>query len=353
VLDDRNAPLNILGLWAMFHQSVVLLTILTAALCANAQYNADSTFGMNEPNASRIQLQANLSGFIQDSSGRPVGNARVDIVDGSGRVVAGAITTANGSFQINNIPRGNYQVVAVSGVSEAREEVEVDGVSEVKLRLNTTQRDDVSGSANAFSVTQANVPGKARKMLDRAMEEFHKARLNEAFDFVQKALTVCPTYARALTLRGILSMEKGDTKAAEPDLEKAVQLDYGDDMGFVALGSLYNTEGRYDNALQTLEHGMTVNPKSWQANLEMARAQIGKQDFGGAVRSLDRSEMFAPPTVTLPKLFRAEALVGLKDYKGAIDALEYFVNKSPNRPEVPQAKEILAKLKVMTASEQK
>jgi len=337
----------------MFHRSVVLLSILTAALCANAQFTASSTFGMSEPDASRITLEARLSGFIQDSTGRPVDGARVDIMDGSGRVVAGTMTTANGSFEVDNIPRGNYQVVATSGVSEARETVEVDGFSEVRLRLNTTQRDAVSGSANAFSVTQANVPGKARKMLEKAMDEFHKARLTEAFDFVQKALTVCPTYAKALTLRGILNMEKGDTKAAEPDLEKAVQLDYGDDMGFVALGSLYNTEGRYDNAVQTLERGMTVNPKSWQANLEMARAQIGKRDFGGAVRSLDRSEMFAPPTVTLPKLFRAEALVGLKDYKGAIEALEYYVNKSPDSPEVPQAKEMLAKLKVMTASEQK
>lgn len=337
----------------MLYRSVVLLTILTATLFANAQIESATPYSeMNQP-GSLFRLQAKLSGFVQDSQGHGINGARVDVIDGTGRMLAGTLTEANGSFEIDNLPRGTYQVIATSGVSDTREQVDVDGLSEVRLRLNTTQTNVVSGSANAFSVTQANVPGKARKMLEKAEEAFHKARLDQAFDMVQKALLVCPTYARALTLRGILNLQKGDTKAAEPDLEKAVQLDYSDDLGFVALGSLYNTEGRYDNAVQTLERGMTVNPKSWQANMEMARAEIGKKDFGAAVRSLDRSEMFAPPTVTLPKLFRAEALLGLKDYKGAIDALEYYLSRSPDSAEAPQAKDMLAKLKVMTASEQK
>lgn len=338
----------------MLHRSVVLLTILTAALYANAQFGSNSPVGAMDQPTSRLVLQAKLSGYVEDSQGHGMDRVRVDVVDpSSGRILTGTYTEANGSFEIDSIPRGTYQVVATAGVAETREDIEVDGMSDVKLRLNTTQPDAVPGSAGAFSVTQANVPGKARKMLEKAEEEFHKARLTEAFDFVQKALTVCPTYAKALTLRGILNMEKGDTKAAEPDLEKAVQLDYSDDVGFVALGALYNSEGRYDNAMQTLEHGMTLHPKSWQANMEMAKAEIGKRDYGAAVRSLDRTDTFAPPTVTLPKLFRAEALVGLKDYQGAIEALKYFVNKSPDSPDAQQAKEMLAKLKVMTASEQK
>jgi len=335
----------------MLYRSSVLLTILTAALCASGQLTSNIPYGaMNEP-SSRIALQAKLSGSIQDNMGHGVDGARVEVIDlSTGRVVANTFTGPNGSFEIENIPQGTYQIVATKDISEAREEMGVDGASQVTLRMNTAQRETVPGSTSAFSVTQANVPGKAQKMFEKAQEAFHKARLDEAFALVQKALTICPTYAKALTLRGILNMEKGDTKAAEPDLEKAVQLDYGDDMGFVVLGSLYNTEGEFDRAVQTLERGMTLNPKSWQANLEMARAEIGKRDFGAAVRSLDRSEMFAPPTVTLTKLIRAEALTGLRDYKGAIDALEYFVNKSPDSPNLPQAKDMLAKLKVLTAS---
>jgi tetratricopeptide (TPR) repeat protein len=339
----------------MFHRSAVLLTILTAAVCATAQFGPSNSMGSMNDNASRVGLQASLSGNVQDNTGHPVNGARIDITDQStGRIVGVAFTNPNGTFEVGNLPRGNYQVVATLGAADARQDVSVDGMAEVTLRMNTAAaRSNMSGSANAVSVTQANVPGKARKMLEKAEEALHSARLTEAFDFVQKALMVCPTYAKALTLRGILNMEKGDTKAAEPDLEKAVELDYGDDLGFVALGSLYNTEGRFDNALKTLEHGVSLNPKSWQANLEMARAEIGKQDFGAAVRSLDRSEMFAPATVTVTKLFRAEALAGLKDYQGAIDALQDFVNKSPKDPNVPQAEQMLAKLREVSAINQK
>jgi tetratricopeptide (TPR) repeat protein len=319
-----------------------MASVLCQSQTMNGFGNYESSSGFN----------ASITGTVQDATNRPIGGASVELIDPStGRNLTGTSTLSNGTFQITNVPRGTYEVVARQGVAEERTRVEIEADRDLTFRLPVNQPEATGQSS--VSLTQLNVPGKARRLLEKAQEAFRRARLDDAFNFVQKALVCYPNYAKALVLRGVLNMQKGDNKDAQPDLEKAVQLDYGDDMGFVALASLYNNEGQFDRASQTLDHGMSLNPRSWQANLEMARAELGKNDYGAAVRSLDRAQMFAPPQVTMVHLYRAQALIGLKDYPTAITELQSYLDKSPNDPNSEMARTTLTKLKEFTASAQK
>jgi tetratricopeptide (TPR) repeat protein len=337
----------------MFYRILLLLTIVMFTLGCWAQLPG---MAIPEPghfdNESSIGFTSSISGTIHDLSGHPVNNARVEIVEiATGRTVATAFASATGAFEIDNVHNGDYDLVVTAGTAEVR--TRIDGATERQLTVRLPMNAPAAGNQSAVSVTQMNVPGKARHLLERAEQALHGARLDEAFGFVQMALVCYPNYAKALILRGILNMQKGDNKDAQPDLEKAVQLDYTDSAGVVALASLYNNEGQYDRAAQTLDHGTTLNPNSWQVGLEMARAQLGKKDFGAALRSLDHAALVAPPAFTLVSLYRAQALIGLKDYNGAISLLETYLTRSPNDPAAPQARNILAKLKEFTASAQK
>jgi tetratricopeptide (TPR) repeat protein len=318
-----------------------------ATWCCEAQMmngfgSSDTSFGFN----------SSLSGAVTDTSNRPIAGARVELHDVmTGRSLGGATTLSNGTYEITNIPHGTYEVVATAGVSESRSRLELNADRDMSFRLPMNAPN--TGAQSSISLSQLNIPGKARHMLEKAEEAFRKARLDDAFSFVQKALIEYPNYAKALVLRGVLNMQKGDNKDAQPDLEKAVELDYGDDTGFVALASLYNNEGQFDRASQTLDHGISLNPNSWQANLEMARAELGKRDFGAAVRSLDRAQMFVPPQVTAVHLYRVQAFIGLKDYQNAIGELENYLSKNPHDANSEMARNTLTKLKEFTASAQK
>ena len=332
----------------MYRRVPLLLTIVMFALACCAQRNDFDTQGP----LNSYGFRAALTGTVHDKSGAPVSGARVEIIDpGTGRSVGTGYTMGNGSFDIPNLPRAEYDVVASSGVAEARAHLYVDTDRDISISLPITTS---TPGQNAISVTQMNVPGKARRLLEKAQQAWGKSHIDEAFGFVEKALVCYPNYAKALVLRGILRMQKGDNKDAQPDLEKAVQLDYSNDLGFVALASLYNNEGEYDRAQQTLDHSMSLNPKSWQAALEMARAQLGKKDYGAAVRTLDRAAMLTPPSVNILALYRAQALIGLNDYQGAIGQLETYLSKSAqNDRNAEMARNTLTKLKEFTASAQK
>jgi tetratricopeptide (TPR) repeat protein len=334
----------------MLFRPLFLVSIVLVAVSAAAQLTPVDN------NVRASDFQQVISGTVRDLDNRPVSGVHVELQDClTSRLVASAYTFANGSFELREIPRGQYEVVVTSGISEARTRVELPGNNDVTLRIasNASVADKSSGSKSSVSLSQMKVPGKAQKLFQKAMDAFRLSHLDDAFSFVQKALGLYPDYARALTLRGVMNLQRGDTQSAEPDLQKAVELDYSDDMGFVALASLYNTEGKFDKALQILDRGMTVHPNSWQALSEMARGQIGKHNYEDALKSIAKAENYVPPTVNYLHLFRAQALAGLGNIPGAVTELNTYLAKEPTGQNAEVAHKMLGKLGASETTEAK
>lgn len=319
-----------------FSLLILIVAVATVTLAQNAPF-ATATLDHG--------YHSGLSGTVRDSSGHGISNARIEIRElQTGRTVGSVYTTTSGRYEIFNLPRGEYEVSASLGIYESRSRLDVDMPRELDFRLMTNSEAAGNPRGSSVSLSQMKVPGKARKWFEKAMTAFRAAHIDDAFNFVQKAISSCPEYAQALTLRGLLNMERGDNKSAQPDLEKAVELDYADDMNFVALASLYNTEGKYDEALRVLERGMTVHPNSWQALIETARAQNGRKHYEDALKAIAKAENYLPPDNTYKYLYRAQAFIGMRNYPAAITELQSFLGKESTGPNVEMAKKTLERL---------
>jgi predicted Zn-dependent protease len=330
----------------MLFRSSLLLLIVFAGTFAFAQGLPIHTYDFG--------YRAYLSGSVHDPSGNPISNARIEVQDPmNGHTVAVAYSATNGSFQTENIPRGQYEVVVSLGISQSHSHLDLDSPRDQDFQLALNQGVAQAGDRQSVSLSQMKVPGHARKLFEKAISAFRAAHLDDAFSLVQKALVSCPNYAQALTLRGILSLQKGDTKSAEPDLEKAVELDYSDSTSFVALASLYNTEGKYDDAVKVLDRGLSMHPDSWQAWMESARAQIGRKHYDDALKALARGDRYFPADNTYIYLYRAQALVGVKNYPAAIGELETFLTREKSGPNVEVAQRTLGQLKNAVVQEAK
>jgi tetratricopeptide (TPR) repeat protein len=329
----------------MILRALLFISIVMGAVAAAAQYA--SVNPLDNSTYSDRGIRSVLSGTVRDQNNRPLAEVRIELQDlASGRVLGTTYSNVTGNYELRDVPKGQFEVAAFFALSEARSRVEFPGASEVNLRIVTaTGTDNHTGGKNSVSLSQMKVPGKARKLFQKAMDAFRMSHLDDAFSLVQKAIGVYPDYAQALTLRGVMNMQRGDTRSAEPDLQKAVELDYSDDMSFIALASLYNAEGRFDNAIQILDRGLTVHPKSWQALSEMARAQIGKGDYQSALKSLAQAEPYAPANVTYLHLYRAQGLAGIGNVPGAITEIQAFLAKEPQGENANVARKMLATLK--------
>jgi tetratricopeptide (TPR) repeat protein len=292
-----------------------------------------------------------LSGSVSTFANHPVRDARVEIrVLNSGEPMASGYTLPNGSFELPNVPRGIYEVVATVGILEARERVDIDRPEiSVHLRLPGEDAGQTSGRATV-SVSQLKVPEKAKKFFAKAEEAFQKQKFDQSRQHLEKALQLFPAYAQALTLRGLLQLQDNNLDQALADLEQAVKIDYGYGLGYVVLGATYNLMKRYDDSVRVLERGIVLSPASWQAYTELSKALLGKGQFEPALRQVNKASALAPASYMPIHLIKAHALLGLKNYDLAVAELEQFLGNRPDGVDSAKARETLNQVRAFMAA---
>lgn len=281
---------------------------------------------------------------------KPLQNARVELRDPTnGTVITSAYTNDAGGFQLASVPQGLYRIVALLGIYQAEDRVDVTSFkTTVSLRVPVNNAPAAGNTGHTISVTQYRIPDKARNEFQKAQEASAKMSLDEARKHVERALELFPTYADALTLRAVLNLSS-NLPAAIADLEKAIQCDGNYAMAYTVLGSAFNAESKFDEALKTLERGQSLSPNSWQGYFETARSYIGKMDYAAALRYLERTESLVPVEYPPILLVKAQALLGLKQYEDATTNLQAFLQKDPSGPNAATAQQMLQQAKELMA----
>ena len=287
-----------------------------------------------------------IVGKVSSLTGQPIKDVQVQLRDFSGAVATSTYTDAAGGFMFIGLPAGTYELVAISGIVQASDRVEVSGTPVTSvLRIPVRDKPDDGAGTATVSVAQFQVPEKARKEYIKASKATAKLKMDEAAEHVQRALEIYPNYAAALTLRAILELDRSQIGAAMNDTQKAIQADGNYALAYTVLASALNATGRFDEALQTLQRSERLAPDIWQVYYEQAKAYLGKSDYRSTVRLLDRAQSLASNDFPQMHMLRARALIGLNQYAGAGAELETFLQKTPEGPESEQARSMLAKIR--------
>jgi len=342
----------------MSHRAVAVVFLgLTFAIVASpafAQVPSDShsRFGASASptHSSSPQLPGSIKGSIQTLDGRSIADARIELKElPTGTVLFTTFSQANGSFELYNIPLGTYEVTARSGLSEARERVDVlPGIAFVSLQISGPVSDPSTGAT--VSVAAMKVPRKARKEFDKAEKAFNENKFDDAKERVNKALQLYPNFAQALTLRGILLLNDNQPDEGQADLQNALKFDPSYSLAYFAMGAALNHVGKYDDALRILDRGLAISPDTWQGHFESARASLGKEDFASALKSVTRAQQLVKEDYPPVSLVKAHALLGLKQYKTAIAELEGYLFRQPNSPNSEGARKTLDRAKAFVAN---
>lgn len=300
-------------------------------------------------NPSRVDNRS-ISGTVQDTMGNPLQNVRVELTDGGGTVVNSAYTGPSGRFEFTRVAAGTYQIVATWGLQQASERVDASSFSNmVSIRMQGSGKPADGVEGDSISIAQYRVPAKAREAYRKAHSALEKGKLDDASKHLAKALEICPNYAEALTLRGILELNRQDSQAAVADLDKAIQADANYAMAYMVMGSALNMQSKFDEAIRALQRGESLAPNYWQAHFEMGKSYIGKADYPAALRQLERAESLAPEEYPLIYLLRAHALLSMKQFPEAMTALQAYLQKDPKGANVEQAQKMMEQAQAFMA----
>lgn len=304
--------------------------LLLAAATANAQFNHENV---------------TISGSVLDANGNRVEGARVIVTNGAtGSATTSGYTNAQGVFVLDNVRPGTYEIVAQSGVTEARERVDARlSDPSVTLRLPATAAVAAPGKTTV-SVADYKVPKKARQAFEKATKSLAKGEMQEAQKYDEEALAAYPEYADALTMRAVIKLDAGKSDEALADLDAATKSDSTNTKALLVMAACYNTQKKFDEAIRTLNRAAQLAPNAWQGFYEMAKAEFGKTNYQEALKWLERAQA-AAPTYSPITIAKAKTLATLKNYADAINELQAFITAKPQDPQVAQARTLLDQLK--------
>jgi tetratricopeptide (TPR) repeat protein len=292
-----------------------------------------------------------IHGTVLNPDGRPASGIHVELDEATTAApVTSTYTEQDGTFELYNIPEGNYDLVAESTDSRADNRVQVQpGQSPLQLRLQRNAR-PAQITAPTVSVVQMLVPPSAQKLFQKAQAAFDHRKYDKSKSFLDSALQIEPQYPQALTLRGLIEMSQGDLPAAQQDLESAVRIDPNYDSAYVALGATYNHQGKFDDAMRVSQRSLTLAPRSWQAYFEMAKAAIAQGMYAKGLQLAAQAQRLSGNSFAAVHLIKAYALFPMRLYKDAKYELQAFLSREPNSTNAEQAQTLLAEIDRMPAT---
>ncbi|MGE5207557.1 MAG: tetratricopeptide repeat protein [Chlamydiota bacterium] len=293
-----------------------------------------------------------IAGSVRTLDNKPVSNVRVEVISlAQGQPITTQYTTRNGSFLVSNLPEGNYELRAESGVQEATQRVQVgDGQSWVSLRLPNSSAGGNSNVATV-SVQQLRVPEKAVSLLRKARQAVDKNKLGEADTYISKALAVYPEYAQAFTFRAILEMQRQQYEQAVADANHAIQADPNYGTGYLVMGAALNCQQKFQDALLSLQRAETLLPNAWQGYFESGKALLRLGRFQEALQQVNKSFALVDPSQHPDlHLLKGYSYLGLHTYGGALSELQQYLSQAPGGAHTAAVRSTLEKIRPLAAA---
>jgi len=192
-------------------------------------------------------------------------------------------------------------------------------------------------------------PKKAVREFDKGLSADAEGKRDDAIRHYQKAVEMAPDFYLAHNNLGTDYQSNSDFPNALKEFERVVQLNQSDAAGYFNLSNIYMMTGKLTDAQQYLDEGLRRQPDSALGQFLLGSLDLQLKKLPQAevalLRSIELSPTMAQPRLQLVNLFLQQ---GRKD--AAATQLHDFLEKLPDSPFSPQAKQVLQKLETGKAA---
>ncbi len=253
---------------------------------------------------------------------------------------------AQGVF--TNIPYGNYDVeVSAVGYLSTHAELQVVPTL-VELELDVVLHRDPE--AVNLDVADAVMAPKTRKKERRAVAALKSGNLNEAQKQLAAAYHDVPSSSDLNFLLGYLYFQKKDFAQAGTYLGTATNLNPHNPQALTLLGRTGLERQDYPAARLALEQAVLVDPENWLPHNLLADTYLHQKSYAKA-RDEAQAAIAKGKTAAGPaELVLGQALVNLGQNQEGLQALNVFLQESPQHPVAAQVRSLIAEIQEQTSS---
>lgn len=343
----------------MIHRSAIpslhsarLLPLYVFLICSLAAVAAAQRGGLNDPrplqDVSVSYDTAPNTGvliftvFAERTSKHLDRQALLKLVNLSDQSATWQTTEDESKAVFTNIPYGSYDAeISAVGFLSAHKELQV--MSSLQpSEINIVLLPDPS--AINLDVADAVMSPKARKETKRAVSLLKSNNLSKAQAQLDQAYKLAPSSPELNFLLGYLYFEKKDFVQAGTYLGAAADLNPHNAQALTLLGRADIERNDYPAARSALDRAILADAENWLPHNLLADTYLHQKDYGKARDeariAIDKGKTAASPA----QIVLGEALVGLGDNRQGIQALNAFLQASPQHPLAGQVRSLLAEL---------
>jgi TolA-binding protein len=207
----------------------------------------------------------------------------------------------------------------------------------------------------SISVTSMMASKSAKKAYQDGLRTALKGNYADAARDFEKAIAAYPRYANAWASLGKMRIAQGAIEPARTAFLKAIECDPKLVQPYVELGLLAAKDAKWEEASKYLDRAVELDPvdfpQVWYtdavANYNLKRYEAAEKSARAAVKLDPRHSN--PRSGYLLGLVLAEK----RDYVGAVEQLNTYLNLAPNAPDVSDAKVQLGEFEKLRSAGEK
>lgn len=323
-----------------------------------------SGFGSSTISAMPIQGRNSITGFIFDSSRRPIQDVYVELKARAGGSDLGRTRTdGSGRYQFRSLTDGTYTIeILPYGTNYKRQsrDVEIYNPSMIPGAGSQTIQEDFylvadknaagsSSSGAPGTVFLQEVPAPARESYDKAVAELEAKRIEPGLAGLRRAIEQFPNYYAALERLGSEYVQHFNQRqyyeAAYLILSKAVEVNPRGYMSHYALGiALYNLK-QYDKAMLSLQKAAELAPNSVNPHFWLGIVAIRAGQTAQAEKSFKRAYALGGNKVPDVHMYLARIYSDSKRYREAANEIELLMKEDPTARLNESLKRLLVQLR--------
>jgi tetratricopeptide (TPR) repeat protein len=326
--------------------------LLFAGILAAVPIIMPSAFSANAQGRNTISIQ------VYGHTRQPLADIQVELLDDYGGSIKRGRTNGSGFVMFSGLPANVYKVrIRPYGTDyeEAEQSVEI---------VNITRSDGNGGSFTTGTQNEErdfylrlrkgvdpltggvifaqDIPGKAKKLYEQALDDLDKKKQPEAFEKLKSALDIFPDYFLALDRLGTEYVRAGHYAPAAVLLALAAKVNVRSYNSWYMLAYSYHALNQYDESSKAVEKAIELEAQPGALLLSGVLLRRAKR-FEDAEKRLVKARDLAKDT--MPVIHRElGALYGydLKKYPEAVKELKAYLKGSPDIKDADDIKKVIA-----------
>lgn len=261
----------------------------------------------------------------------------------------------SGRFKFKKVPVGQYVISAsIPGPLICRLSVIVSpGLANEKGNIvlvcpltRPTSQETQRRAAVSVQSLQANVHGslESRALWQQAIQEELRGRTDQTKKLLEKAIQLSPAFSDALNMLGTIFHREGAFNRSIQLFERAITANTGYFEPQVNLGGSLLAAGRFEEAERENLRALEMRPEDALANVQMGITLFYRKEHERAIPYLRKAAELDPFAPTQAQLYLCDALALTGKKQEAVAALEDYIRRHPDSPEVARLKERIKEL---------